>query len=266
MPALLVGELRRLLAAQGRHHPGHDHGEPVGAGVHDARLLEHRELLRPALHRLLGGVERPLHHLGDQRVLLLGRGVGAEPRGVHVREVLGHAVGHRAHRAQHRALGRLAHRVIGGVGRAGERGGHEHRIHQLAGARRQLLGGAAHDLREDHAAVAARAQQRGAGHGGHQLLAPDHVERLAAEPVELLEHGAQGHGHVVPRVAVGDREDVQVVDLGAAALELGERGGHDPAKADQALVGHVGSTPPPSGFRPRYRDGAASACEAQAVW
>ena len=64
------------------------------------------------------------------------------------------------------------------------------------------------------------------------------VDRLAVERVELVEHRAQRHRHVVARVAVGDREDVQVVDLLAAVLELRERGGHDPAEADQALVGH----------------------------
>ena len=65
------------------------------------------------------------------------------------------------------------------------------------------------------------------------------VERLAVHPVQLVEHGAHGQRHVVPRVAVGDREDVQVVDLLAAVLELRERRGDHAPETDQALVGHV---------------------------
>ena len=72
---------------------------------------------------------------------------------------------------------------------------------------------------EDDAAVAARAEQRRAGDGVDDLVATDLVDlALGGEIVELGEHGAQGQRHVVPRVAVGDREDVQVVDLLAAAI------------------------------------------------
>ena len=87
-------------------------------------------------------------------------------------------VRHRADGREHRALGGIAHRLVGGVGRARERGRHEDRVHQLAGPRGQLLGGAAHDLRQDHAAVAARAQQRRARHRADQLVAADVVDHL----------------------------------------------------------------------------------------
>jgi len=50
----------------------------------------------------------------------------------------------------------------------------------------------------------------------HDRLATDHVDRLAVHAVELVEHGAHGHRHVVAGVAVRDREDVEVVDLLAA--------------------------------------------------
>ncbi len=239
-----VGQLGRVAAAQGGHHAGDDDGQAVGAGVHDAGLLEHVQLLGAALDGLVGGVQRPLQDLGDELVLLLGRRLGAQPRRGDVGQVLGHAVGHGPHRAEHGALGRVAHRRVGGVGGAREGGGHQHRVHQLAGTRGQLLGRPAHDLGQDHAAVAAGAQQGGAGHGADQLLAADLVDHLAVEGVQLLEHGAHGHGHVVAGVAVGDGEHVQVVHLAPAALQLVQRGRHHAAEADQALVGHRrGSTP-----------------------
>ena len=52
------------------------------------------------------------------------------------------------------------------------------------------------------------------------------------QAVELVEHGAQRERHVVAGVAVGDREHVEVVDLAAASLELGERALDDRAEAD----------------------------------
>ncbi len=212
--------------------------------VDDSGLLEHRELVGPLLDRLLGGLQRPLEHVGDQRVLLLRAGVGAEPLGVHVREILRDAVRHRAHGAQHRPLGGVADRVGGGVG--GARGGRcdEDGVDQLTRPRRQLLGRPADDLRQDHAAVAARAEQRRAGDRRDDFLAADDVERLSVEDVELVHHGAHRHRHVVAGVAVGDREHVQVVHLAPAALQLVQRGRHHAAEADQALVGHRrGSTP-----------------------
>ena len=220
---VLVLELRRVQAAQPRQASRDDHGEPVGAGVDHSGLAQDRELLGPALHGLLAGFERVLEHLGKQLVLLRGGGLRAEPLSVHVREVVRHAAGHRAHRGEHRALGRVAHRRVGGVGGSRQRGRHQHRVHELARPGRQLLGGAANDLREDHAAVAARAEQSGASHGAHDLVTAHVVDRRAVESVQLVDHRAHRQRHVVPRVTVGDREDVQVVDLLAAVLQLVER-------------------------------------------
>ena len=175
----MVLELGRGVAAQRGEAAGDDHGEPVGAGVDHAGLAQDGELLGAALHGLLGRLERVLEHLGEQLVLLLGRGVGPQARAVHVGEVVRHPAGHRAHGGEHRALGGVAHRGVGGVGRAGEGGGDQDRVDQLAGPRSELLGRAAHDLGEDHAAVAARAEQGRAGHRGHDLVAADRVDRLA---------------------------------------------------------------------------------------
>ncbi len=235
---VLVLELRRRLAAQRRQAPREDHGQAVGAGVHDARLAQDRELLGAALDGLLAGLERVLQHLGEKLVLLLGAGVGAEPASVHVGEVVRHAARHRPDGREHRALGGVADGRVGGVGGPRERGRDEDRIDELAGPRCELLGRPAHDLGEDHAGVAARPEQRRARHGADDLVAAAHVDRLAVHAVELLEHRLERERHVVARVAVGDREDVQVVDLLAAALELREGGGDDPSEAEQALVGH----------------------------
>ncbi len=235
---VLVVELRRGVGAQPGQAAGEDHGEPVGAGVHHAGLAQDRELLRPALHGLLARLEGVLEHLGEQLVLLLDGGVGTEAPGVHVREVVRHAAGHRTDRREHRALGRVADRRVGGVGGARERGGDEDRIDQLARPRSQLLGRPADDLGEDHAGVAARAEQRRARDRADDLVAAGHVDGPAVHAVELVEHRPEGERHVVARVAVGDREDVQVVDLLAAVLELREGGGDDPPEAQQALVRH----------------------------
>ena len=106
----------------------------------------------------------------------------------------------------------------------------------------ELLGGAADQLREDHAGVAARAQQRRARDRLDDLLAADLVDRAvlvaALQAVELGEHRAQRQRHVVARVAVGDREHVQVVDLLAARFQMGERARHRRAEADQIGVRH----------------------------
>ena len=243
-----MGDARRLevlerpqrLAAQRRHDAReHDH-EAVAAGVHHARLAQHRQQLGPALDRLLAGVDRALQQQRQQRVLLVGDRVLRQPGLRHVRELRGDPVRHLTHHGEDRALGRPPHRAVGAVGGAGHGGADQHRVDQLAGARDQLLGGAADQLREDHPGVAAGAQQRGARHRADDLLAPDLVERplVLREAVELVEHGAQRQRHVVPRIAVGDREDVQVVDLLAARFERAEGTLDDGAEAKKAGIRH----------------------------
>ena len=117
----------------------------------------------------------------------------------------------------------------------------EHRVDELAGPRDELLGRAADELGEDHAAVAARAEQRGAGDRVDDLVAADLVDRVLVlglrEAVDLVEAGAQRQRHVVARVAVGDGEDVEVVDLRAARLEVREGALHGGAEADEAGLG-----------------------------
>ena len=180
--------------------------------------------------------------LGDHRVLLAVGGVGAEPGVRHVRELGGDAVGHLAHDGQDRALGGLADRAVGLVGGPRQRGADQDRVDELAGPAGQLLGGAADQLREDHARVAARAEQRRPRDRGDDLVAADVVDRAVlggtGEPVELLQHGPQRQHHVVARVAVGDREHVEVVDLLAPLLERRKARLEHRPEANDAGIGH----------------------------
>jgi hypothetical protein len=135
----------------------------------------------------------------------------------------------------------------GALRRAGHRGAHEHGVDELARARDELLSGAAQELGEDDAAVAARSQQGGAGHGVDDLVAADLVQRAVdgRQAIDLLQAGPQREGHVVAGVAVGDGEDVEVVDLLAARLQVREGALERDAETDQAGVGHAGGARAP---------------------
>src|SRR5690606_294096 len=61
---------------------------------------------------------------------------------------------------------------------------------------------------------------------------------LALQPVELVDHMAQGERHVVAGVAVGDREDVQIVDLLPARVEVRVSDGDNAAEAFYGRIGH----------------------------
>ena len=151
--------------------------------------------------------------------------------------------GHVAHDGQHRALGRRADRRIGALRGARHGGAQEDRIDELAGPGDQLLGRAADELGEDDAAVAARAQQRGARHRLDDLVAADLVERPVdlGQPVDLLQARLQGERHVVARVAVGDREHVEIVDLLPARLQVRQGAFERDAEADETGVRHEGA-------------------------
>jgi hypothetical protein len=77
---------------------------------------------------------------------------------------------------------------------------------------------AAHDLREDDAGVAAGSQERRAR---DLLREPDAV--VDVRSLERLDDRAYGEGQVRPRVAVGDRVHVQVVDPLTRGLDRPER-------------------------------------------
>ena len=66
------------------------------------------------------------------------------------------------------------------------------------------------------------------------------VERRSSS----VQDGAQRERHVVPRVAVGDREDVEIVDLLAARFKLRESGLDDEAETEETRIGHGSDQPP----------------------
>ena len=69
---LVVGDLGQLaaVAAQAGDDAGEDQDEAVAAGVDDAGLAQHLELLGRAGDGALAVVDRPLEDLGEDRVLL----------------------------------------------------------------------------------------------------------------------------------------------------------------------------------------------------
>ena len=214
----------------------------MAAGVDDARFAQHLELLRRARHRPLAVLDRPLQHLGEDRVLLLFADVAAESLfvGLEVGELAGQRVGHLAEDGQHRPLGGLAHRVVGGVGGGGEGGGDQHRVDQLAGPAGELLGGAADDLAEDHAGVAAGAHQRRPGQGLHQLGAADLVDRRCPP-------SRRSSSSITARSVIAMLSPVSPSATGktlrsltscASRLQRGECGADDPPEAGNRWIGH----------------------------
>ena len=63
---------------------------------------------------------------------------------------------------------------------------------------------------------------------------------IGGQAIELRQNGTEGERHVVARVAVGDREDVEVVDLLAARLQVRQGAFERDAEADEARVRHQG--------------------------
>ena len=150
-------------------------------------------------------------------------------------------MGDLAEDGQHRPLGRVPDRRVGGVGGLGEGRGDQDRVDQLARPGSEFLGGAADDLAEDHAAVATSPHQGGAGQGGDQFGPADLVERLAVvEPVELFHHRLHGHRHVVPGVAVGNGENVQVIDLLPTRFKRPVSSSNDPLESLDTRIRHDG--------------------------
>ena len=144
---------------------------------------------------------------------------------------LGHLPDHR----QHRALDRLPHRPVGGLGWRPQRACQDVGVDRAA--LRQHVGEAGHDLGEDDAAVAAGAGQRRAWR-----LPPRRPATAALSVSRPSASSARGAGQVGAGVAVGHGVDVQVVQAAAAGLERGRaaagRGQGDLARACSRSGGH----------------------------
>ncbi len=174
--------LRKRLAGDVRRDSADDLDQPGGTCVDDAGLPEHVELLLRSRHGVVAAFDERAQE-GLQVVVPARLGL----------------VGELADHGQDRPLGRLADRRPGRVGGAPERG-------RDGAVFVEALDGTTDDLREDDAGVAARSEQRGVG----DVRLP-RLERFA--------DGAHREQHVRPRVAVGHRIDVEVVDARPVAVE-----------------------------------------------
>ena len=207
--------LRQRLAAHAVEQARQHDGDALAAGVDDSGLAQARQQIGRALHARLGFLDRDGEHRVEGE-----RGVGLRRDG-----------GGLAHDRQHRALDGLGHRVVGRLRGAAERGAElrgTERIDALEG-----VGDAAQHLREDDAAVAARAEQRRVG------------ERLAdrARPAGLGQgrvRGAQREQHVGPGIAVRHGVDVDRVERLAVGLEP-EFGDLEGVAQVRAAEGRIGS-------------------------
>ncbi len=141
--------------------------------------------------------------------------------------------------AQHGALDRVGDRGVSRLGRRGERLGHR----ATAGRRGQASASAvsAQQLRDDHAGVAPRAEQRAPGHAVQHPTQPGDLAVPACWPAEAVgsapsgsapSSGASlsaevervGRAEVGTGVAVRARVDVELVDLGLVSAQRVQTG------------------------------------------
>ena len=125
------------------------------------------------------------------------------------------AVGRLADDRQDRALDRLGDRAVGRPRALRQRVGEVEAVEPALAA--EALGHAPEDLAGDDARVAAGAHQRPEADRGR-----DPLGRLAGGRLGLVERGPDRGEHVRAGVAVGDRVDVEAVDLVDVGLEVGD--------------------------------------------
>ena len=196
----LLGDLRHGLAPQGGQHSLQNHQVALAAGVHHPGLLQHRV------------------HVGG-----LGQHVVAHPDGLGQNEVhvvvllsgLHRPLGGQAGDGEDGALGGLHHRAVGGGHPLLHGGGQQGGVGGLMALQR--LAQPPEEEGEDHAGVAPGPPEEGAGGGGSGL-----AQIMGIAFAQLGGGGADGQAHVGARVAVGDGEHIQVVDL---LLLQGDSGG-----------------------------------------
>ena len=179
------------LAPQFRQHAVQDQEIALAAGVHHAGLFQHRVHLGGLGQ---GGIAHSDGVLQDPlQVRLSGGGC------VH------RLLGGKTRDGEYRALGGLHHRLVGGGDTLLHGGGESGGVRSLPAL--QGLGQASEQQGENDAGIAAGPPQQGGGRDGGRLL---HSGGLAL--AQLRHGGADGHGHIGARVAVGHGKDVQVVD------------------------------------------------------
>ena len=169
-------------------------------GIDHARFLEDRKQSRGIGHRLVGGRDGGLKHLGQVRVAVFRRPLGG--RG----SILDHGEDGTFHRIAQALVGHPGG-LLEGTGEVGP----GQRL--LAG---DILSKAAQNLRQYHAAIAPGSHQGPFGECLRYRRAA--VVRSA---VGLLHAGVQGQQHVGPGVAIRYRENVQGINIGSALLQPG---------------------------------------------
>ena len=200
MPVVAAGQRRtgRLDAGHGGHQGVEDEAEPRAAGVDHPGVPEDGELPGRGLQSDAGAVGRGTDDGGQVGLA----GVDGGDRGV----------GAGAGDGEEGALLRIGDRGVGGDGGLLEGAGEGGAVRgRLAG---ELVGEAAEELGEDGAGVAPGAEHRAAGEDR-----PGRLGGARALAVELGDGGLGGEEEVGARVAVGNREDVEIVE---PAAELGQ--------------------------------------------
>jgi hypothetical protein len=206
--------------------PAQQQLEAAPAGIDDPGAFQDGQQAGRARHRRMGLLDRAAQHELERVVDL---------------ERLLRRAGHVARHGQDRALNRMGHGREGGLAAALE-GCDELRPGDTIGAA-DGVAHAAQELRQDHAAVAARTHQRSqAQRGGdarHCSLAGRHALRLGDRGLERGEHVRAG-------VTVGHGEDVERVDL----VELGVEHGRGMAQRREQVVAVPGvAVHRPSAFK-----------------
>ena len=200
--SLFDRRVRDRFPGQRRRDAADDLEQAGSAGVDDARLAQHVELVGRTGERVLAALDQ-----------LLQQRRGLERSVARVLGLLGELPDH----GEHRPLDRAPHSPVGGVAGGAERPSDRRCVEEPGLAER--LGGAAQDLGEDDAGVAARAHQR----RPRQLLR-ECGPVVGGGGLEHLHDRARGQRQVRAGVAVGDGIDVEVVDPAAVRLERCERG------------------------------------------
>src|SRR5436190_7891889 len=183
--------------------------EPLGAGVNDAGVLERGEELGCALQGGFGSRNDAAHEHAQVR---LSAGVAG-------------FVGCLARDREDRAFHGVVQRSVQPLEPHADGGG------ELARGDAQALADAVaepdEELRQHHSRVAARAADAGLGHrlgdGG------EWKRRVTVAVAKLAQgggHGPQGEAHIRPRVAVGDRKNIDPIQLVAP-------GGHPIGRGQQ---------------------------------
>ena len=186
----LVGHFGDRLAPQAAQHAVQNDEVALAAGVNHAGFFQHRVHLYCLGQRHFAGADGFLQHEFHGVILLRG---------------LGGPLGGQTGNGQHRALGRLHHRAVGG-GDTLLHGGGQRRAVGL-GQSLQGLGHAPEQQGQDHAGVAPGAPQQTAGRYLGSV-----VDGGGLRLFQLGAGGLDGQVHIGARVAVRHGEHVQVVD------------------------------------------------------